>query len=158
PDVWYAVRDGKRYQLELKRATEDLPRCYAFIPPSPGQPKVRLAVGHYWGVSIYELDDSGAKRVQVCTGHTGEVTGIGVSPDATWLVPSSTDMTICAWNLNQKWKHHPVLGAAFEVRGGKLVVTAVDTGSPAWEAGFLEGDEVVDYKLGTTPVPGGPEG
>ena len=38
---------------------DDRPRCYTFLPPAAGKP-VRLAVGHYWGWSLFELGPAGA--------------------------------------------------------------------------------------------------
>jgi hypothetical protein len=48
---------------------------------------------------------------------------------------------MAAWSL-QDWASQPALGAEFkEVNGVPRVVT-VDPGSPAWEAGLKEGDEI----------------
>src|SRR5207249_2756537 len=49
--------------------------------------------------------------------------------------------TVAAWSLAD-WPSHPALGAAAGVQNGRVVVTAVDTGAPAWEAGLQVGDTI----------------
>src|SRR5262249_31377823 len=61
--------------------------------------------------------------------------------EQTWFVSGGTDHTVAAWSLVD-WKSEPSLGAKFAERGGNLVVTAVDTGSPGWEAGLRVGDVI----------------
>jgi WD40 repeat protein len=165
PYRWYAVhRDGARHLLPLDGAREGMPRCYAFLAPGGaapgrgGQRPVRLAVGHYWGLSVYELTAGEARRVRLCTGHQGEVTALAVSADQKWLVSASNDQTIAAWSLADgeapggaapgRGQTQPRLGAGFAVRGGRLRVEAVDVGSPAWEAGLVEKDEVTLFAFG----------
>ena len=154
--VWYAVnRVGTAYRLEYDGAREGMPRCYTFMERDADHPP-RLAVGHYWGLSVYELRPTGPKRVRLCVGHQGEVTALGLSADRSWLVTASNDQTIAAWALSIKWPSEPILGAAFETRGAKLLVKAVDTGSPAWEAGLIVGDEIVLFAFDGKQVVGGP--
>src|SRR5947209_14785821 len=62
----------------------------------------RLAVGHYWGFSLYELTEAGAKRVRLYTGHHGEVSAIAPSHDGTMVVTASPDQTIAAWSLRSE--------------------------------------------------------
>jgi WD40 repeat protein len=150
PYKWYAVhRDGTRHVLPLDGAREGMPRCYAFLKPDGRRP-VRLAVGHYWGLSVYELTAGGARRVRLCTGHQGEVTALAVSADQKWLVSASNDQTIAAWSLadGAPGQTQTGLGARFAVRGGRLRVEAVEVGSPAWEAGLVEKDEVTLFAFG----------
>src|SRR5262249_50555197 len=107
--------------------------------------------------SVHELKPGKKpKRIKLCVGHQGEVTALGVSADGTWLVSSSNDQTIAAWTLTNKWPSQAILGAAFEPRGERLRITAVDAGSPAWEAGLLVGDEVTLFAFGGKRVDGGP--
>ena len=49
-----------------------------------------------------------------------------------------------------------VLGASFEAEGNGLRVKKVDAGSPAWEAGLVEGDNVVFFAFAGKPLKGGP--
>ena len=139
PYVWWAVHtSGVRHKLPLDRDTDGMPRCYAFLD-ARGDGPTRLAVGHYWGLSVFELTKKEARRVRLCVGHQGEVTALGVSNDQSWLVSCSNDMTLSAWSLT---KDQPLLGASFEPKGDGLEVKAVDYGSPAWEAGLVVKDEV----------------
>src|SRR5262249_12058911 len=50
------------------------------------------------------------------------------------------------------WESHAELGAKFALQGGKLLATAVDIGSPAWEAGLVKGDDVVLLAAGARKV------
>jgi WD40 repeat protein len=155
PYVWYAVDgDGHQYALPLDRDREGLPRCWTFLPPKKGLP-TRLAVGHYWGLSVYELTAEGAKRTRLCAGHQGEVVALGVAAGGDWLVSASTDQTIAAWSLAGPDK--PDIGARFAVKGDGLTVTSLKTGGAAWEAGLVVGDEIELFAFAAKLVPGGPE-
>ena len=99
--VWYAVApDGKAWPLPWRNTADGLPRCYTFLDPAAEGRNVRLAVGHYWGASVFDLDPKdGPRRVRLFTGHQGEVmaasplgrpeaTGVGVArPDGGRLEP-----------------------------------------------------------------------
>jgi WD40 repeat protein len=158
--LWYTVDPrGRRHKLPLNDGLDGMPNCYLFLPPArESDPGPRLAVGHYWGLSLYQLDPDReeAKRLRLFTGHQGEVTALAASADGSWLVSASNDQTISAWSL-EPWPSQPQLGAAFDLRGGKLFVGKVDVGSPAWEAGLLEGDEVVFFAFNAKRVVGGPD-
>jgi WD40 repeat protein len=133
--------EGKIFKLPLEPARDQLPRCYAFLPAAGGKP-VRLAVGHLWGVSLFELTAKGPRLSRTLAGHEGEVMGLAVSKDQKRLVTVSRDETVAGWTL-EGWKSEPELGATFSEIDGRLFVTAVDGGSPAWEVGLSKGDEVV---------------
>lgn len=149
--VWHVVApDGARYPLPLDDKQDAIPWCYSFLPAKDGEP-VRLAVGHYWGVSVFELTERGPRRTRMLTGHQGEVMALAVSADGDWLVSASNDQTIAAFSL-KPIASGSELGARFAVHDGRLLVEAVDVGGPAWEAGLLEGDEVVLLAVGTTRV------
>lgn len=143
-DQWFVQGpDGNPEPLPWNRDLNDLPRCYTFLPPlGPGRP-VRLAVGHYWGVSIYDLVPGKIRRTKVLLGHDANVTAIAASADGKRLVTAGRDMTINGWSL-EDWPGHPTLGARFTLDNGKLMVTTEPAlGSPLWEAGMSQGDEVL---------------
>jgi WD40 repeat protein len=118
-----------------------LPRCYTFLPPIDGKP-VRLAVGHMWGVSIYELRPGEVRLARYLSGHEGEVTAVAPSANGKLLYTASRDQTIACWSLAD-WPNQAELGASFRVEKGRLRVAAVAPGSPAWEMGLTDDDEVV---------------
>lgn len=146
PMVWRITGPGG-VSVELKGGQGEIynavynqqPRCWTFIPAGNGYP-LRLAVGHQWGVSVYELRPGSVKLARVMTGHEGPVMCVAPSADGKLLITGGRDMTVCCWSL-EKWtdtgkpdgKDLGEMGASFEARGGKLVVTAVAPGSPAWE-------------------------
>ncbi len=152
--VWYAERsraDGGKDRLRLGINTDlDIaPTCYTFVPTPEGKPQ-RVLIGHYYGCSLFELapervvknEDTGVMelpRTKLFIGHGAEVTSVVADKQGTWFVTASSDQTVAGWSLAQ-----PVLGAAFEAKGGQLVVTRVDVGSPAYEAGLTKGD-LIDY-------------
>jgi WD40 repeat protein len=141
--VWRVVdRNGRSYKLPLEADRDGRPYCFTFFPSPAG--KVRLAVGHYWGVSIYEMTRGKPKLVQLFSGHQGPVMTVGVSADNKVLLSGSWDQTIAAWNLTG-WRYQPVLGARFAPRVGRVMVEEVDPGSPAWEVGLTPGDEIVQF-------------
>ncbi|HKI32999.1 MAG TPA: hypothetical protein VKA46_14200 [Gemmataceae bacterium] len=162
---WYAVGpDGHAHELVLSRATDDAPRCYTFLKGTDTKP-IRLAVGHYWGASLFEMDPDGKfttrdgrfERSHVYIGHQGYVTSVAPSADNKLLVTASRDMTVNCWSLAD-WPRQAELGVDFEVQSGKLIVKGVDAGSPAWQAGLAEGSEVVlEEKAKGPPVKGGAE-
>jgi WD40 repeat protein len=145
-------KQGKKFLLENFEKLEEFPNCYTFIPATDSKP-TRLAVGHYWGLSLYELTDKGPRRTRVYAGHQGEVMALAASADGSWVVSASNDQTLATWNVNDVFKSQPILGAKFAVErvGGRdrLLVKKVDLGSPAWEAGLLENDEVIRFVFTT---------
>ncbi|HEX5272547.1 MAG TPA: hypothetical protein VFW33_18745, partial [Gemmataceae bacterium] len=163
PDRWEAVEpDGTAHELVLERHLYDLPRCYTFLKPAaPGKP-VRLAVGHYWGVSLYEMNPRGRftdregrfVRCRVYVGHQGYVTSVAPSADHGLLITASRDMTVNCWSLAD-WPSQAEVGVAAVPSddGKKLVVTALDAGSPAWQAGLAKGGE---FELLASADPDGP--
>mgnify|MGYP001191477248 CR=1 FL=1 len=153
--IWYVFGpDGKQHRIPL--APDDfMPRCYTFLNARNGQ-LPRLAIGHYWGLSIFALDPQrGPLLVRKCVGHQGEVMALGRSPDDSILVTASRDQTICAWSLAD-WPGQSELGASFRAAGDKLVIEKVEAGSPAWEAKLQPGDVVSMFAYGGKPVDGGP--
>ncbi|MGF1580673.1 MAG: hypothetical protein ACFCD0_15025 [Gemmataceae bacterium] len=140
---WVQSPTKKKWPLELERGRFDDPRCYTFLPPSRANPTVpRLAVGHYYGVSVFELQPLGPRRVRLMVGHSGPVVSLGVSSDSKIMVTSSRDQTICGWSL-EPWPSHPELGARFLPQKDSLLVLDLDAGSPAWEVGLSKGDEII---------------
>src|SRR5262249_39816612 len=56
--------DGTYYRIPLVDERDRLPRCYAFLPAEKGKAgkpdrPVRLAVGHLWGISVFDLTPKG---------------------------------------------------------------------------------------------------
>ncbi|HYT94203.1 MAG TPA: hypothetical protein VEL76_36135 [Gemmataceae bacterium] len=146
---WFVknTQQAKIYKLPLDADRDKLPRCYAFLPAVPAKGDkpalpVRLAVGHLWGVSIFDLTNSGPILRRVLSGHEGEVMALAVDGDGRRLVTASRDQTIAGWSLDD-WPSQAEVGAHFYVAGGRLYVDTVDSGSPAWEAGLTRGDEII---------------
>jgi WD40 repeat protein len=154
PYVLYAVDPNlNKHELPWDRDRNGMPRCYTFLPHKAGQP-VRLVVGHYWGASIFALDNSGVRRTQLLTGHQGEVMSVAASANGSFLVTAGNDQTISAWSLNP-WPSGSPLGLRLKNDG--LVVDSVDVGSPAWEMGLVPGDDIAMVVLDRVPkyrVPG----
>jgi len=142
--IWHVENDqGKLFQIKLD-PRDGMPRCYSFFKSRAGE--VRLAVGHLWGTSIFELTPTGPRRLRLLNGHEGETIALAPSKDGKTLVSASRDQTIIQWSLAD-WPSHPELGARFVLREGKIVVDSVDAGSPAWEANLQEGDEVKVFRF-----------
>jgi WD40 repeat protein len=140
---WWAVnaKTGARLLLPLDPDRDDAPRCYTFLNATADHP-TRLLVGHFYGCSLYDLNEKVATRRQVFVGHAGEVMSVAPSIDQTWFVTCGADQTVAGWRL-EDWKYHPQLGASIEVENNKLLVKKIDVGGPAWEMGLIEGDEIV---------------
>jgi WD40 repeat protein len=140
--TWYAVlnQDGKivRHRLAIDRARDQAPTCFAFLPAKGDRP-TRVLVGHYYGCSLFELTPEKATLARLFTGHAGEVLSVAVAKDQGWFVTGGADHTVAAWSLAD-WPSQAGLGGTFALKDGKIEVAAVDTGSPAWEAGLRTGD------------------
>lgn len=148
---WFVIEGGKReYPLPLNELQDDRPRCYTFLPPGKGEPpgSARLAVGHAWGVSVFDLSPGQApRRIRRLNGHAGYVTAVAPTHDGNGLVTCGRDGVIAIWNLAD-FPSQPLMGANFVEKNGKVFVNAVDPGSPAHEAGLSSGDEVLNFKRG----------
>ena len=146
-DTWYVRKGpaGDPMPIPLDPREDEFPRCYAFVPAGAGRPE-RLVVGHYWGVSLFDLPADGPpKRIRVLRGHEGPVVALDVFAPADGpprLVTASRDMTLAGWVLDDL-PYHPQLGAEFFAREGKVVVGKVAAGGPAWEMGLVAGDQIV---------------
>ncbi len=143
--LWHAVlsRPGMpdvKHPLTLDWNRDQASTCYTFLPAREGKP-TRVIVGHYYGASLFELRPEGAVRARLYTGHAGEVLSVVAAADGSWFVTGGADHTVAAWSLTD-WRAQHALGASVEVRDGAPEVTAVDTGSPAWEAGLRTGDRL----------------
>ncbi|MFO0800056.1 MAG: caspase family protein [Gemmataceae bacterium] len=142
PDVKHALA------LDVNR--DQAPTCFTFLPARDGKP-TRVIVGHYYGASLFELRPEGAVRSRLYTGHAGEVLSVVAAADGTWFVTGGADHTVAAWGLTD-WGSRNNLGAVVDVREGVPAVTAVDTGSPAWEAGLRVGDRLDFLAVGGQPL------
>ena len=136
------TRLDDEHGLYFKRVAQIL-RCYTFIPPNPktGTP-LRLAVGHQWGASVYDLAPGKVRLARVLIGHEGEVMSVAASPDGKLLFSASRDQTIACWSLVD-WPGQKELGAHLDPSGEKLIVKKVELGSIFWELGLTDGDEIV---------------
>jgi hypothetical protein len=98
-------------------------------------------------------------RTKLFIGHGAEVNAVVADSQGQWFVTAGADQTVAAWSLVD-WPAQATLGASFIVTAGQLAVTAVDIGSPAWEAGLSVGDVVdllaVDGRLVWDRRPGRP--
>lgn len=146
--IWYVARRGQQpLKLPWNKDLQAQPRCYAFLPRAKGQP-VRLAVGHYYGVSVFAVTEKQVRPIWQGMGHEGEVVSLAVSPQDDWLVSASDDQTVSAWSLTD-WPSGSELGASFADNGkGQVVVEKVDFFGPAWEAGMSAGDRIFGLQIG----------
>ena len=146
--VW-VVRDpdGNETRLDEKDGlyfakVAQILRCYTFIPPNPKtKTPLRLAVGHQWGASVYDLAPGKVRLARVLIGHEGEVMSVAASPDGQLLFTASRDQTIACWSLID-WPGQKELGAHLDSATGKLLVKKVELGSILWELGLTDGDEI----------------
>ncbi len=150
-NVWHVTNAALNvtHPLELDPRVFGTPRCYAFAPAGDGQP-TRLLLGHHQGhITVHELTEKGARLARVFVSGQGEVTALAVAPNGQWLVSASVDQTIAAWSL-APFPRQRELGARFVQKGDKVILApdGIDRFSPAWEAGFEPGDEVVFLAVG----------
>jgi len=121
--IWYVEQKGTaiKHKLPWDKDRQQFPRCYSFLPRAESQP-VRLAVGHYNGVSVFEVTEEKVRRIWLGMGHEGEVMSLAVSAKGDWLVSASDDQTIAAWSLTD-WPCGSELGAHFRNEDGRIIVT-----------------------------------
>ncbi|MGL6095333.1 MAG: hypothetical protein ACRC7O_05980, partial [Fimbriiglobus sp.] len=143
--VWRVSHEktGAKHDLPWDKDRDEAPRCWTFLPPAkPGRP-TRLAVGHMYGFSVFELPADGPPvRTVWARGHASEVMAIAPSADGTWVVTTGTDQTVAGWSVQDSASGN-ALGATLAVKAGKLVVSTVDVGGPAWEMGLVAGAEIL---------------
>ncbi|HEX3314423.1 MAG TPA: caspase family protein, partial [Gemmataceae bacterium] len=146
-ETWFVQKGaGAPQPLPWSRLQDEFPRCYAFLPEKKGR-ATRLLVGHYWGVSMFELTNAGPRRIRLFKGHEGYVTSLAVSKNGNKLITASRDQTLAGWNL-EDWETHPSLGAEIFPRNDaagqpSLTVGKVEVGSPLWETGLSKDDQIV---------------
>lgn len=149
---WYVVGPNKaKAELTFHHGLYNDPTCYTFLPKTNANTPTRLLVGHAHGCSLFDLPVANVPDqltpTAVYVGHTTEVLCVAASKDGTWFVTGGADHTVAAFSL-KAWDAHPTLGASFEVSDKNEVrVKAVSVGSPAWEAGLKEGQQVLRLGL-----------
>jgi hypothetical protein len=114
-----------------------------------------LAIGHRFGVTLFEFDKSNSlKLVRKLVGHQQVVTAMAVSEDRKLLLTAARDGTICCFSL-EPWKFQPELGASFSLQNNEIVIDELDDGSPLWETGLSRGDRIqgVQYEGQDVSVP-----
>jgi WD40 repeat protein len=151
--IWYVVKGGTEHKVPLT-FLDKFPRCYTFLKADDDHP-TRLVVGHIWGMSVFALGDGPPKLLRKFAGHQGEVMAVAPSADGKFLVSASRDQTVAIWSLLPQ-KNQDELGAAFEVNGDRLVVSAVAPGSPSWEARLEPGDRIKEFYYGGKKATGAP--
>ena len=135
--------DGQHFLLPIVAKQDQVPSCYSFLKPgrtgrfgcwsgtsgasAVRDPKWRQAVSQ---TPVYRA--------------SGRVMSLAVSKNQDWFVTAARDETVAAWKLDD-WENQPELGASFKEAGGQVVVDKVQFGSPAWEAGLMEGDVVASF-------------
>jgi WD40 repeat protein len=149
PSKWrvFQPQTKRDYQLYLDTEVFGSPSCFTFIPAQGAKP-LRLALGHKFGISVYEIPAEFNPKQQalfpqrIYFGHEGDVMSIAPSENGEMLASASRDMTICGWTLSD-WPAQKELGARFKKEGDAVKVEALDPGSPAWEAGLQVGDRLI---------------
>src|SRR5207249_132387 len=109
----------------------NLPRCYTFVPYADraGREPVFLAVGHNWGVSLYECRPGEVKLVRIMVGHEGEVMSVAPAPDGKTLVTASRDQTLA--RLRDVRPSEELLFFK-KVRGREVVKLTTSRQRPLW--------------------------
>ena len=173
--IWYAERERPggeplRMRLMTDRDRDLAPTCFTFLPAKGNDP-VRVIVGHYYGASLFDLDPRRATlnakkqlelaKSRIYTGHSGEVISLVAAADGTWFLTGGADQTLAAYSL-KPWASHPTFGATVVAKDGKAIVTTLDTGAPAWEAGLRKEDSIALLAVGGEKIvfdrrPGKPE-
>jgi len=153
--IWYAERERPgaaplRLRLMTDRDRDLAPTCFTFLPAKGNEP-VRVIVGHYYGASVFNLDPRAAKlnankqlelpKSRIYTGHSGEVISLAAAADGSWFLTGGADQTLAAYSL-KPWASNANLGASVELKDDKPSITALDVGSPAWEAGMRKEDKL----------------
>ena len=63
PHIWWAAHEsGAENKVAINGDLYGKPRCWTFLPPLGEGKPVRLAVGHYWGFSVFELTSKRKRR------------------------------------------------------------------------------------------------
>jgi WD40 repeat protein len=141
------MTDGSRRAIPLRTARDGEGSCHLTYEKDG---KMFIAVGHRFGVSLFEFLKSGKLQLlRKLIGHQQMVTAIAISEDRRLMLTTAQDGTVCCFTL-EPWKHHPELGAKFVQQGNELVVEALDDGSPIWETGLSVGDRIqkIQYEGG----------
>jgi WD40 repeat protein len=124
---------------------------YCMIPdPAGGYPTV--AIGCVNTIAIFAPTQLAADKLEYVQtrqfrGHSGSITGLGVSPDRKWLVSGGVDQSLRLWSLGGS-RTHARLGAVLVPQGAdRLIVTEVDPDGFAKRAGLRMPDAVVTAEL-----------
>ena len=126
---------------------EGKPRCWCWIPDAQGKPAA-IAIGTDLqnSVYVYGLTD-GFPLLRHFRGHQDQVTSVGVSRTAEYLVSGSADGTVRTWSLAGFLDGNAGLhrwGAEFVVKNDagneQLLAKSVDEAGPLYRKGLRTGD------------------
>jgi len=148
-DTLQLYRDRKQQgQISLDtRLDEGSPLCYCWIPDRRGKPWA-IAVGTAVQNSIYvcRLVEKGPCPIlRHFRSHHDNVSSLGVSHDAKYLVSGSADGTVKIWNLagydraSALWNRW---GADLEIRQDRLIVKTIHEAGRLFHKGVRAGDAI----------------
>jgi WD40 repeat protein len=141
------VREGDREVSTFRlRGERKILTKVRLRPPAPGRPGV-LAVAYMEGEAnrpvLLLCDPATGKPYRQLTGHLQEVRDLAFSATRPLLASVADDQTVCVWSLaDLDSAVGQVSGLSVDEEKGKVVVRAVEAGSPA--AGRLAKGDVLE--------------
>ena len=104
-----------------------------------------MAIGHQRGICVWDVGAVKAGRgrgglLRAFYGHSDRIQSLSFSPDGRWLLSGSDDGTMCGWSLEGMLAGNELGGITIDANG--RITSKPEKGSPAWEAGFEQGQTV----------------